>query len=320
MFTNISDNISQAAHFLKIGKAVAIPTETVYGLAANIYNEQAIRSIFELKERPLNNPLIVHIHSFDQLEEIAVDIPGVAYQLAKTFWPGPLTLVLDKNPSIPDVITANKPTVGIRMPNHPVTLELLKSIDFPLAAPSANPFKRISPTNPERVFEYFENKLPFILNGGECENGIESTIVGFREGKPIIYRLGALAQNKIEEITGKIEVLNSDNEAPEAPGMLDKHYSPRTKLILTENLEEEIRRNGGKKIGLLSFNFFDSQELVLAHKILSVTSNLDEAAHNLYEYLQELDQLDLEVIIAEMMPKKALGNSINDRLKRASHS
>lgn len=320
MFTNISDNISQAAHFLKIGKAVAIPTETVYGLAANIYNEQAIRSIFELKERPLNNPLIVHIHSFDQLEEIAVDIPGVAYQLAKTFWPGPLTLVLDKNPSIPDVITANKPTVGIRMPNHPVTLELLKSIDFPLAAPSANPFKRISPTNPERVFEYFENKLPFILNGGECENGIESTIIGFREGKPIIYRLGALAQNKIEEITGKIEVLNSDNEAPEAPGMLDKHYSPRTKLILTENLEEEIRRNGGKKIGLLSFNFFDSQELVLAHKILSVTSNLDEAAHNLYEYLQELDQLDLEVIIAEMMPKKALGNSINDRLKRASHS
>ncbi len=320
MFTNISDNISQAAHFLKIGKAVAIPTETVYGLAANIYNEQAIRSIFELKERPLNNPLIVHIHSFDQLEEIAIDIPDVACQLAQTFWPGPLTLVLDKNPSIPDVITANKPTVGIRMPNHPVTLELLKSIDFPLAAPSANPFKRISPTNPERVFEYFENKLPFILNGGECENGIESTIVGFREGKPIIYRLGALAQNKIEEITGKIEVLNSDNEAPEAPGMLDKHYSPRTKLILTENLEEEIRRNGGKKIGLLSFNFFDSQELVLAHKILSVTSNLDEAAHNLYEYLQELDQLDLEVIIAEMMPKKALGNSINDRLKRASHS
>lgn len=320
MFTNISDNISQAAHFLKIGKAVAIPTETVYGLAANIYNEQAIRSIFELKERPLNNPLIVHIHSFDQLEEIAVDIPGVAYQLAKTFWPGPLTLVLDKNPSIPDVITANKPTVGIRMPNHPVTLELLKSIDFPLAAPSANPFKRISPTNPERVFEYFENKLPFILNGGECENGIESTIIGFREGKPIIYRLGALAQNKIEEITGKIEVLNSDNEAPDAPGMLDKHYSPRTKLILTENMEEEIRRNAGKKIGLLSFNFFDSQELVQAHKILSVTSNLDEAAHNLYEYLQELDQLDLEVIIAEMMPKKALGNSINDRLKRASHS
>jgi len=320
MFTNISDNISQAAHFLKIGKAVAIPTETVYGLAANIYNEQAIRSIFELKERPLNNPLIVHIHSFDQLEEIAVDIPGVAYQLAKTFWPGPLTLVLDKNPSIPDVITANKPTVGIRMPNHPVTLELLKSIDFPLAAPSANPFKRISPTNPERVFEYFENKLPFILNGGECENGIESTIIGFREGKPIIYRLGALAQNKIEEITGKIEVLNSDNEAPDAPGMLDKHYSPRTKLILTENMEEEIRRNAGKKIGLLSFNFFDSQELIQAHKILSVTSNLDEAAHNLYEYLQELDQLDLEVIIAEMMPKKALGNSINDRLKRASHS
>ena len=320
MFTNISDNISQAAHFLKIGKAVAIPTETVYGLAANIYNEQAIRSIFELKERPLNNPLIVHIHSFDQLEEIAVDIPGVAYQLAKTFWPGPLTLVLDKNPSIPDVITANKPTVGIRMPNHPVTLELLKSIDFPLAAPSANPFKRISPTNPERVFEYFENKLPFILNGGECENGIESTIIGFREGKPIIYRLGALAQNKIEKITGKIEVLNSDNEAPDAPGMLDKHYSPRTKLILTENMEEEIRRNAGKKIGLLSFNFFDSQELIQAHKILSVTSNLDEAAHNLYEYLQELDQLDLEVIIAEMMPKKALGNSINDRLKRASHS
>ncbi len=319
MFTNISDSISQAAHFLKLGQAVAIPTETVYGLAANIYNESAIRSIFELKQRPLNNPLIVHIHSFDQLNDIAVNIPEVAYQLARKFWPGPLTLVLEKQEDIPDLITANKPTVGIRMPNHPVTLELLKSLDFPLAAPSANPFKRISPTNPERVFEYFENKLSFILDGGECQSGIESTIVGFREGNPVIYRLGALAQEKIEEITGTIEVTNTDNKAPVAPGMLDKHYSPCTELIVTESIEQEVQKNRGRKIGLLSFRPLPSVENVVLQKSLTENSDLEEAAHNLYEYLQELDESNLDIIIAEFIQEKGLGDSINDRLKRASH-
>lgn len=318
MFTNISDSINQASHFLKLGMAVAIPTETVYGLAANIYDEKAIRSIFELKERPLNNPLIVHIHSFTQLNEIAQNIPYAAVKLAEKFWPGPLTLVLDKAGDIPDVVTAGKKTVGLRMPNHPVAQDLLKSIPFPLAAPSANPFMRISPTNPERVFDYFEGKIPFILDGGECNNGIESTIVGFQENKPVIYRLGSISVEEIEKIVGNIEVLNNENSAPNAPGMMKKHYSPKTKLTLTTDVLKEIGLNQGKRIGLLAFHEVPENCILETVKILSENKNLEEAAHNLYEYLQELDSENLEVIIAEKMPNQGLGNSINDRLQRAA--
>ena len=319
MFTHISSNTSQAAHFLKLGIAVAIPTETVYGLAANIYDEKAIRSIFELKERPLNNPLIVHIHSFEQLNEIAKNIPESAFKLANQFWPGPLTLVLDKTNEIPDVITANKTTVGVRMPNHPVALELLQSLPFPLAAPSANPFMRISPTNPERVFEYFEDKIPFILDGGECTNGIESTILGFVEEQPIIYRLGAISVEDIEDVVGKVTVVNKEKSAPIAPGMLDKHYSPKTQLVLTSDVRGELEKYKEKRVGLLSFHQEVEGFVIEATRILSKKRELNEAAHNLYEYLQELDSEDLEVIIAEKMPNHGLGKSINDRLGRASH-
>ena len=318
MFTQISESTNQAAHFLKLGKAIAIPTETVYGLAANIYDEDAIRSIFTLKQRPLNNPLIVHIHSFSQLNEIAQNIPEAAFKLAEKFWPGPLTLVLDKTQGIPDVISAGKPTVGIRMPNHSVTLELLQSISFPLAAPSANPFMRISPTNPERVFEYFEGKIPFVLDGGECANGIESTIVGFTNKTPILYRLGAISVEEIEDIVGEVEVMNNENSTPNAPGMMKKHYSPRTKLILTDNVSDEIELHKGKKMGLLCFNESNLEDSVFSMKLLSKDQNLEEAAHNLYEFLQELDSQDLEIIIAEKLPNLGLGNSINDRLQRAA--
>ncbi len=319
MFTIISDNTSEAAYFLKLGKAVAVPTETVYGLAANIFDEQAVRSIFELKERPMNNPLIVHVHSYSQLSEIARNIPEAALRLAEKFWPGPLTLVLEKTSNVPDLITAGKPTVGVRMPNHGVTLDLLKQLPFPLAAPSANPFMRISPTNPERVFEYFQNKIPFILDGGECINGIESTIVGFRENTPILYRLGAISVEEIEEVVGELDIVNNETMSPDAPGMMKKHYSPRTKLIVTSEIENQLKLYEGKKVGLLCFSESNCNESVQFSKTLSQSRNLDEAAHNLYEHLQELDNAELDIIIAEKMPNLGLGKSINDRLMRAAN-
>lgn len=174
----ISKDIAKAVELLFNEELVAIPTETVYGLAGNIYSEKAITAIFETKQRPKFNPLIVHIPSVDYLEKIVTDIPEKAKLLADAFWPGPITLVLNKKDTIPDLITAGKTTVAVRVPNHPTTLELLERLEFPLAAPSANPFNRISPTKPEHVEDYFKNEIKMVLDGGACTKGIESTIIG----------------------------------------------------------------------------------------------------------------------------------------------
>ena len=193
----ISQDIKKAIALLSADKLVAIPTETVYGLAGNIYSEKAIKSIFETKKRPFFNPLIVHIPSTDTLEDVVSYVPEKARLLAEAFWPGSMTLVLKKQATIPDIITAGKDTVAVRVPNHPLTLELLKQLPFPLAAPSANPFGSISPTKPEHVERYFKEAISQVLDGGACTNGIESTIIGFENDEPIIYRLGALAILKL---------------------------------------------------------------------------------------------------------------------------
>ncbi|MEO9890018.1 L-threonylcarbamoyladenylate synthase, partial [Nonlabens ulvanivorans] len=177
--TLVSKDILKAAEILKREELVAIPTETVYGLAGNIYSETAIKKIFEMKKRPFFNPLIVHIHSMEQVMELAVNFPDKAKELAQAFWPGSLTLILPKKNEVPDLITARKDTVGIRMPQHELTLELLRNLDFPVAAPSANPFTHISPTTAQHVKNYFDGSLEMVLDGGNCENGIESTIIGF---------------------------------------------------------------------------------------------------------------------------------------------
>ena len=183
----ISKDISKAVALLNNEELVAIPTETVYGLAGNIYSEKTIKAIFETKQRPFFNPLIVHIPSIDHLEEIVACIPEKAKLLAESFWPGPMTLVLKKKSTIPNVITAGKDTVAVRIPNHPTTLELLNRLDFPLAAPSANPFNRISPTTAQHVEDYFKDKIKMVLDGGACKIGIESTIIGFENEEPVIY-------------------------------------------------------------------------------------------------------------------------------------
>lgn len=314
----ISKDIQKAITILTNNNLVAIPTETVYGLAGNIFSEKAIKNIFKTKKRPLFNPLIVHIASIDNLQDIVSEIPEKAAMLAKAFWPGSMTLVLKKNPIIPDIITAGKDTVAVRIPNHPVTLELLQKLPFPLAAPSANPFNNISPTKPEHVEGYFKNDIQQVLDGGACKNGIESTIIGFENNEPIIYRLGALSIEKIEAVIGKIAIKNTKEENPEAPGMLHKHYSPLTKTILTTNIPNEVSKHPTKKIGLLSFNTSYKEKAIVTEIILSKLGNLEEAATNLYDALHQLDSLNLDVIIVEKLPEIGLGKSINDRLKRAS--
>ncbi len=317
--TIISKDISKAVAILKKESLVAIPTETVYGLAGNIYSENAIKSIFETKQRPLFNPLIVHIPSANYLENIVSYIPKKAKLLADKFWPGPLTLVLPKKDNIPDVITAGKTTVAVRVPNHPVTLELLKQLDFPLAAPSANPFNRISPTTAQHVESYFKNKIEMVLDGGACKNGIESTIIGFEDDTPIVYRLGSISIEDIEAVVGEISVKNKKENNPEAPGMLNKHYAPSTPTVLSTNVSEELKKHPNKRIGILSFKTSFENHAVQHQIIVSAKGDLAEATSKLYDALHELDNLDLDIIIAEIFPDFGLGKSINDRLQRAAH-
>lgn len=314
----ISTDIQKAISLLENEKLVAIPTETVYGLAGNIFSEKAIQQIFTTKKRPHFNPLIVHIHSLEALKNIVSYVPEKAKKLAKAFWPGSLTLVLPKKNTIPDLITAGKNTVAVRVPNHPLTLELLKQLPFPLAAPSANPFNSISPTKAIHVAQYFGDKIDLILDGGSCKNGIESTIVGFENEEAVIYRLGALSLENIEKIIGKVTLKNTKEENPEASGMLLKHYAPKTRTILTDNILEEIKKFQGKKIGILGFQNEVISDAVFENIILSKTGNLEEAAMNLYDSLHQLDSLELDLIIAEKLPEIGLGNSVNDRLQRAS--
>ncbi|MFI1744471.1 L-threonylcarbamoyladenylate synthase [Thalassobellus sediminis] len=314
----ISKDILKAISILNNEDLVAIPTETVYGLAGNIYSDKAINAIFKTKKRPFFNPLIVHIPSIDALETIAINIPEKAKQLANAFWPGSLTLVLKKKQNIPDIITAGKDTVAVRVPNHPLTLELLEKLSFPLAAPSANPFGSISPTSAKHVENYFKNDIKMVLDGGACKNGIESTIVGFENENPVIYRLGSISIEDIESVVGKISVNNKKEIKPDAPGMLARHYAPSTDTILTDNILEEIKKHSGKQIGVIVFNTLLKNDSIKKLITLSEKADLNEATANLYNALHQLDSEHLDVIIAEKFPDYGLGKSINDRLQRAT--
>ena len=314
----ISTDLIRAKKILESNELVAIPTETVYGLAGNIYNEQSIKKIFETKKRPFFNPLIVHIHDKSVLEEIVSEIPEKAEILASTFWPGSLTLVLKKNSKISDLITAGKDTVAVRVPNHPMTLALLKSLNFPLAAPSANPFGSISPTTALHVADYFPGTLSMVLDGGNCENGIESTIIGFENNDPVLYRLGSISIEEIENVVGKIRVKTTTEKTPQAPGMLSRHYAPATRTILVDKVSSALDLHINKKIGVLLFQNPVLHPYILSTEILSNTGDLKEAMSNLYAAMHRLDKQNLDLIIAEKLPANHLGNSINDRLQRAT--
>ncbi len=316
--TIISKDIAKAVQILNNDDVVAIPTETVYGLAGNIYSEKAIRKIFEIKQRPLFNPLIVHVPTLEKVEELVANFPEKAKKLAKAFWPGPLTLVLKKKSNIPDLITGGKDTVAIRIPNHPVTLSLLKELSFPLAAPSANPFGFISPTKASHVEGYFKNCISMVLEGGDCKKGIESTIIGFENNEPVLYRLGSISIEDISHVIGEVTIKNKKEIAPEAPGMLERHYAPKTKTYLVENIEAFIQGHRNKKIGVIRFSETMNVSNIETLAVLSKSGDLNEAASKLYTTLHDLDALNLDMIVAEVFPDYGLGKSINDRLFRAT--
>ncbi len=313
----IGKDIQKAKDFLEKDELVAIPTETVYGLAANALNPIAVAKIFEAKERPTFDPLIVHTHSLNEVLNFVTEIHPALLKLAETFWPGPLTLLLPKKEIIPSLVTSGLDRVGVRVPNHYLTLDLLSQLNFPLAAPSANPFGYISPTIAMHVEKQLGTKIPYILDGGSCEVGLESTIVGEENGEIIIYRLGGLSVDEIETIVGKVSVQLNQSSNPKAPGQLKSHYAPK-KPVYIGNLNELQKQYSDQKIGAIVFgNDIKLSESILI-KNLSSTKNYQEASANLFSFLRELDEADVDVIITALLPETGLGLAINDRLRRAA--
>lgn len=316
----IGQDIGAATAWLNAGDVVGIPTETVYGLAGNALNTDAVLSIFRVKNRPAFDPLIVHTDSPARLSEFVADFPPAAQQLAGAFWPGPLTLLLPKQASISDLVTAGLPTVAVRIPNHSLTRQLLAGLDFPLAAPSANPFGYISPTTAQHVADQLGSQIPYILDGGPAQVGLESTIVGFDGDTPRIFRLGGLTQAQIEAVVGPVTVQTHSTDNPAAPGMLSSHYAPRKPLVLLNAGQSPplSGRTSPDRTGMLAFRepvggIPDEQQ-----RVLSPVGDLNEAAKNLFACLRWLDTLDLDLIYAETLPNHGLGAAINDRLRRAS--
>ena len=315
----IGKDIIKSAALLASGQLVAIPTETVYGLAANALDEKAVLQIFKSKNRPRFDPLIVHLASIDQVYDYVENIPDELKALAEVFWPGALTLLLPKKDIIPDLVTSGLGKVGVRVPNHPLTRSLLELLDFPLAAPSANPFGYISPTSASHVQHHLGKKLAYILDGGLCEVGLESTIVGMEQGQVIIYRLGGVSVGAIEEVVGRVLILPQSSSNPQSPGMLKSHYAPKKPMVLGD-LDELMQQYQLEKGGFAILSFKRSfPEVPASNQVtLSSSGDYDEAARNLFSAMRTLDETNASLILAEELPEIHLGKAINDRLRRAA--
>ncbi|MCU0325240.1 MAG: L-threonylcarbamoyladenylate synthase [Spirosomaceae bacterium] len=308
----IDKNIELAIEVLNNGDVVGIPTETVYGLAANALDVDAVTKIFEVKNRPTFDPLIIHTSSIDRISDFVTEVPLKAIVLAQKFMPGPLTLLLPKKSIIPDLVTSGLDNVAVRIPNHPLTLKLLNSLEFPLAAPSANPFGYISPTTALHVEAQLGDKIKYILDGGECNVGIESTIIGFVDDEVVVYRKGGLAIELIEEVVGDVRSEAHSTSNPQAPGMLKSHYSPRKKFVISEEMQLNER------IAFLGFKNYLAGIPTENQLLLSPKGDFAEAAKNLFSYLRKLDAMDIDLIYGEYLPEIDLGRAINDRLRRAT--
>jgi len=312
-----NNEIYRAAEIIRKGGIVAFPTETVYGLGTDVFNPLAVARIFEVKRRPYFDPLIVHVANPADVEKLVKGIPSNAKKLTERFWPGPLTVVLLKEEAIPDIVTAGLPTVAIRMPNHSMALSLIKESQCPIAAPSANPFGYLSPTTAEHVREQLGDQVDLILDGGPCLVGIESTIISFIGKKPVLLRPGGVSLEEIESIIGKIKINPIEEDRVSAPGMLPRHYAPRTPIILNWS-EKNLDIYKDKKIGLLAFQEPKNNIKFHSVEVLSKKGNMREAATNLFAAIRRLDAKNLDLILAEPISEIGLGRAIMDRLRRAS--
>lgn len=321
------DDIVIAAAMLRKGGVVAFPTETVYGLGADALNAAAVARIFTLKGRPSNHPLIVHLAAAAQLDQWARDIPTLAYELAARFWPGPLTLILKRAAQVPDSVTGGQDTVGLRVPNHPVALELLQKFGGGIAAPSANRFGRISPTDKEHVRAELGNAVDMILDGGPCRVGLESTIVSLVDDQPVILRPGGISRVALAEILGKGIAMNTDNmPAPRAPGTLEKHYSPRTplRIVPTARLFTEVSALivFGQRVGILELEREPSKLPFLERGVFrySMPNTPEAYAQRLYATLRQADDAQMDYLIVEQVPDSEEWLAVNDRLHRAANA
>lgn len=305
--------IEQAARVIRAGGLVAFPTETVYGLGANALDPSAAARIFEAKRRPSFDPLIVHVADREMLLGVVREVPPQAERLIERFWPGPLTLVLPKGPALPRIVTSGLPTVAVRMPAHPVALELIREAGTPIAAPSANPFGYLSPTRAEHVERMLGEAVDLILDGGPTRYGVESTILLLAE-KPVVLRHGAIPLEELEGVLGKVELRVGESTRPLVPGQLPQHYAPRTPIQVAR--PEDVPRELRKQSGYLAFR--DVPKGFKVVKVLSPTGNLREAAAHLFEALHQLDRLGLPRLYAEPVPEEGLGRAIMDRLRRAT--
>ena len=306
-----------ASNVIKNGGIVAFPTETVYGLGADAYNPKAVARIFEVKNRPQFDPLIVHIADFSYVKKLSSLMDERIKKLTDTFWPGPLTLVVPKKKIVPDIVTAGLETVALRMPAHNVALELIRESKTPIAAPSANPFGYISPTTAEHVKEQLGQKVDLILDSGKCPIGVESTVLDITSKKATLLRPGGLPLEEIEGVIGKIKLLKAEPQKPQSPGQLPYHYSPKTRVKLIEkNSRPEPKKS--KRAGLLAFTPPEDKSHFEVVEVLSKEGDFREAAANLFSCLHNLDVAGLDIIYAERVPEIGLGRAIMDRLYKAS--
>ena len=315
--------VTRAVELLRKGELVALPTETVYGLAANALESIAVARIFEAKERPRFDPLIVHLPNRERLERV-VNVPAKHRQLVgrltDKFWPGALTIVLPKRKIVPDIVTAGLDSVAVRLSAHPVFAEIVGELGEPLAAPSANRFGRISPTTAQHVLDELDGRIPLIVDSGPTEHGIESTIVAVQDGKIAILRRGPITHEQLSDFAEVVSVTGTRRIS--APGQLPSHYAPTTPLCLIDNVEDFFPQKD-QRVGLLAWESNGGsaaiRERFAAVRNLSKRQDLREAAAKLFRYLRELDALGLDLIVAERVPIDGLGAAILDRLARASH-
>jgi len=319
MNTSIGTDVGLAATLLSAGELVAIPTETVYGLAANALDPNAVLRIYETKGRPSFNPLIVHVHDAGEFEKYASEVPVLVKELAAKFSPGPLTFVLPKKEIVPDIVTGGGNTVALRVPGHPLTIQLLKALDCPLAAPSANPFGYISPVLAEHVAEQLGGKIAYILDGGPSMIGVESTVITIEDNKIIVLRVGGVPVEDLRATGAEVELRVNQSSNPKSPGQLKSHYAPRIPLVMGD-VNVTTAAFPEKKVAALVFFEKNFASNIIAEEVLSPSGDLKEAASNLFGALRRLDKSGADLIVAEHFPNYGFGMAINDRLERAAYT
>lgn len=326
-----SKQVNEAGDILKNGGLVGIPTETVYGLAANALDGKAVAKIFEAKGRPQDNPLIVHISKLSQLDDLVAFIPPVVYELADAFWPGPLTIIMEKSDIIPDEVSAGLPTVAIRMPSHPLARKIIDASGVPLAAPSANTSGKPSPTTAEHVMHDMDGKIDAVLDGGPCGVGVESTVITLCTRKPRLLRPGKVTPDELEDILGEVEIDDAvlgklkEGERVASPGMKYKHYSPNADVTVVDAKTDEFRRfvntvaekNGASSVAALTF---DGEENGFLCKTISFGEKDDDCAHahKLFAALRECDDLGFSSVYVHCPSYDGVGLAVMNRLLRAA--